>query len=122
MNVEENAGTMPTISSHGFGALAPSDTAKRTRRPIALSPGARRSAKAWSTITAADAGFVSAAAKPRPARTGMSNTSNRFVATKLTREEMSAEGLSSSIIPCPSAPGTASANVTAETSGCSCIL
>ena len=38
--MEENTGTTPTISIHGFGRLAPSGAVKRMRRPIALPPGA----------------------------------------------------------------------------------
>ena len=44
--MEENTGTTPTIAIHGFGRLAPSGAVKRMRRPIALPPGANRSAKA----------------------------------------------------------------------------
>ena len=88
VKVEENTGTTPTISIHGFGPLAPSGAVKRMRRPITLPPGARRSAKAWSTMTAGDVGCASAAVNPRPARTRTSNTSNRFVATKFTCEAM----------------------------------
>ena len=45
-------------------------------------------------MTADDVGCASAAVDPRPARTRTSNTSNRFVATRFTREGMSAERLS----------------------------
>ena len=83
VKVEENTGTTPTISIHGFGPLAPSGAVNRMRRPITLPPGARRSAKAWSTMTAGDVGCASAAVNPRPARTRTSNTSNRFVATTI---------------------------------------
>ena len=64
--MEENTGTTPTISIHGFGRLAPSGAGKRMRRPITLPPGARRSAKAWSTMTAGDVRVRVGGREPTP--------------------------------------------------------